>query len=85
MEDKDHQLWIRAILFRVNEDKLVNDLVSPRLSHNGKEGMSMNRYHIGVFCPWEGEGCRMGRPVCFCKFQEVEMTSPAAPNIFSHL
>lgn len=56
MEDKDHQLWIRAILFRANEDKLVNDLVSPRLSHNGEEGMNMNRYHTGVLCPWEREG-----------------------------
>lgn len=43
----------------------------------------MNRYRVDVFCPWEGE--RDGKIYEFCRFQEIEVTSLAPPNIFSCL
>ena len=79
-EDQDHQLLTRTLLLKACEDKSINDPTSLSPSHDGRS-TSVNRYHIGVFCPWEGEGRGMGRPMGFCRFQEAEMTS-APPTIF---
>ena len=37
------------------EDKSINNPRLLSLSHEGKEGTSVNRYRVDVFCPWEGE------------------------------